>query len=607
MMSEPSRSDNATDIETLAEQFVEQLHAGETPTIKQYAQAYPALADEIRDLFPTILKMETMRRHKSSGRPVPGHAVERMPEQLSDFRIVREIGRGGMGIVYEAEQLSLARRVAIKVLPRGYFNDPERRKRFQREAQIAGRLHHTNIVTVHGIGSDEGYDFFVMQYIDGVSLDEFIASHNMADERIEWRRVARFGIQAARAMHYAHEQGVLHRDIKPANLLLASDESGEHERVWITDFGLALALESDAERSETVGTPGTLRYMPLEQLEGQPTAQSDIYSLGLTLYELLVGTPAYQDSSSSRLLQRIRQGDLTPLREIDDSFPRDLDAILGKATDKTLPGRYRTAKDLADDLERLLTNHPVRARRVTPLEHAIRWMQRNPLAAALSCLAAVLLIGVITTTTLGYFSAKAGERRETALRESEQGQRLREAEQRERAEAALQVAMDSLEELFAQIESNRRPGQKLDPNQARGMLDALRRMLSFYEQLAEQRQGGPESQIRVAEALRRMGDLHRSLREYDDAEAVLLQAIASLQCRIENVPDDTIPHIQHARANYTLGRVYHDMGQLDEGEILIQLAITELEALPNDSPQRRHIQELLSRFRRDVNRNARGL
>lgn len=601
-MNDPNRSHEMPDIESLAERLIEQMHAGETPTIDQYAQAYPALADEIRDLFPTIMDMETLRRRKSSGRPLPGHDVERMPEQLSDYRIVREIGRGGMGIVYEAEQLSLARRVAIKVLPRGYFNDPGRRERFQREAQIAGRLHHTNIVPVHGIGSDQGYDFFVMQYIDGVSLDEFIAASNATDDRIDWRRVAQFGIQAARAMHYAHEQGVLHRDIKPANLLLASDESGEHERVWITDFGLALAVESDAERSESVGTPGTLRYMPLEQLEGQPTAQSDIYSLGLTLYELLAGRPAYQDSSSSRILQRIRQGDIKPLREIDNSFPRDLDAILGKATDKDPSQRYRTAKELADDLEHLLTNHPVRARRVTAVEHAIRWMQRNPLAAALSCIAAILLIGIITTTTLGYISAKAGERRETALRISEQEQRLREAEQRERAEAALQVAMESLEELFAQIESNRQPGQRLDPNQARGMLDALKRMLSFYEQLAKQGQGGPESRIRVAEALRRMGDLRRSLHEYEDAEAALLEAIASLERLVEDMPDETEPHIQHARANYTLGRVYRDMGRGDEGHALIQFAITELEALPSDAPQRRHIQELLSRFRRDVRR-----
>ena len=118
-MNAPNPNRDTPDVESLAEQFIEQLHAGETPTIEQYTEAYPALADEIRDLFPTILDMETLRRHKSSGRPLPGHDVERMPEQLSDYRIVREIGRGGMGIVYEAEQLSLARRVAIKVLPRG--------------------------------------------------------------------------------------------------------------------------------------------------------------------------------------------------------------------------------------------------------------------------------------------------------------------------------------------------------------------------------------------------------------------------------------------------------------------------------------------------------
>jgi tetratricopeptide (TPR) repeat protein len=162
--------------------------------------------------------------------------------------------------------------------------------------------------------------------------------------------------------------------------------------------------------------------------------------------------------------------------------------------------------------------------------------------------------------------------------------------------------MESLEELFAQIESNRRPGQRLAPEEARGMLDALERMLAFYEQLGEQGEGGPESQIRVAEALRRMGDLHRSLHEYDEAEAALRQAIASLDRLIKDRPDQTEPRIQHARANYTLGRVYRDTGRRDEGDALIRLAITELEAIPNDAPQRRHIQELLSRFRRDAPR-----
>jgi eukaryotic-like serine/threonine-protein kinase len=615
-MNNPTPSDNTPDIESLAERFIEQLHAGETPTIEQYANAYPTLADEIRDLFPTILDMETLRRHKSTGRPLPGHNIEHMPDQLGDYRIIREIGRGGMGIVYEAEQLSLARRVAIKVLPRGYFNDPQRRDRFQREARIAGRLHHTNIVPVHGIGSAEGYDFFVMQYIEGVSLDHFIAASNMDSDRLDWRRIARFGIQAARAMHYAHEQGVLHRDIKPANLLLASDESGEHERVWIADFGLALALESDADRSGGMRTPGTLRYMPLEQMEGEPTVRSDIYSLGLTLYELLAGRPAYEETSPSKLLQRIKQGDIAPLRNIDGNLPRDLEAILRKATDTQCSRRYVSAKELADDLECLLENHPVLARRITPIGHAIRWMQRNPLAAMLSCIASVLLLGVITATTIGYISAKAGEQRETALRISEQQQRLSEAEQRQRAEAALKVAMESLEELFTQIESARTPGERLDPGQAQSMRDALGRMLAFYQQIAEQGQDSLRIQLRMAEALRRLGDIQRTLREYDQAEANLHKGISILDRLIVEDSGNGGEYtedgggytedlqIQRARASYTLGRVYHDMERHDEGDLLIQLAISDLESLPEAVPQRRHVEELLGRFRMDTPRGS---
>ncbi len=595
-------SDDRDPVETLATDFLERQRRGESPTIDEYVDEYPHLADEIRDLFPTIAAMEDWKalEESNSDRPVSPETFGL--EKFGDFRILREIGRGGMGIVYEAEQESLGRRVAVKVLPRQSLTSEQQVEQFQREARTAANLHHTNIVPVFGVGQQKGYHYYVMQIIHGVALDQFITASYAAGDRIDWQRIARFGIQAAGAMHYAHRQGVLHRDIKPANLLLASDESGEHEHVWITDFGLALAMESDAERSETVATAGTLRYMPVEQLDGKPTAQSDIYSLGLTLHELLTGRPAYQESSPSQLLQRIRQGDITPLRGIDRNLPRDLEAILLKATAKDVSQRYRAAKDLADDLERLLANRPVLARRTTPVGHAIRWMQRNPLATVLSCIATVLLVGVITATALGYLSARAGERRESALRKAEQEQRLREVEQRQRAEAALQVAMESLDELFTQIESNRRPGQRLDPTEARAMLDALQRMLVFYEQLAEQGQGGPESQIRVAEALRRMGDLHRSLHDYEAAESTLLEAIASLEGLIEDMPDETEPHIQHARANYTLGRVYRDMGRRDEGDSLIQFAITELEALPSDAPQRRHIQELLSRFRRDVRR-----
>jgi tetratricopeptide (TPR) repeat protein len=598
------------DIESLAEQFVEQLHAGSTPSIEGFAAEHPELAGEIRELFPTILNMEMLRRQKSSGRPLPKFDAESVPEQLGDYAIIREIGRGGMGIVYQAEQLSLKRTVALKILPRGYLADPNRRERFRLEAQTAARLHHTSIVPVHGIGNAEGYDFFVMQYIDGISLDRLIQQHSAAGQSIDWRRVARLGVQAAMALHYAHQQGVLHRDMKPANLLLGEDASADRERTWIADFGLALPREEVRSAGELVGTPGTLRYMPIEQLEGKPSARSDIYSLGLTLYELLAGRPGYEGSSPSQLLANIRGGELTPIDRIRTDLPLDFVAILGKAIDKESSKRYQSGKELADDLRRLLENRPVHARRITAIGRMNRWMQRNPLAALLSAIAAASLLGVITATTVGYFSARAGQQRESQLRAAEQEQRLREAEQRRRAETALQVAVESLEELFTQIESNRTPGQRLAESEAQDMLDALERMLAFYQRLAEQGQQGPQLRLREAETLRRMGDLHRVMRHYDPAEESLRRALVILDDLIDaaaavadskNVTaEDVAARIQRARANYTLGRVYRDRRQREEGSRLIQTAIEELESLPDRSHQRRHIAELLRRFREDL-------
>jgi tetratricopeptide (TPR) repeat protein len=538
----------------------------------------------------------------------------------------------------------------VKILP-AQMARPERHvARFVREAQAAARLHHTNIVPVFGVGEDQGIHFYVMQFIDGQGLDAVLrdiqqasgsasqtptsavaqAQTNPPDSETpdlpvelspvvarigaafpgHFRRVAQIGVGVANALEHAHAHGVLHRDVKPANILVDEEDS-----VWVTDFGLAKLLNAD-EITAADDIVGTLRYVAPEAFHGTVDARSDVYGLGLTLYELLALQPAFTDQERSTLMRRIMEEEPPPLGSLLSDVPRDLETIVTKAMAKEPKHRYQTAGELADDLQRYLDERPIRARHVTILERAWRWSRRNRRLAAMSAVSLVLLIAVSLLSTVGYVQLRwaydqvdtaLGHARQstadavTAKREAE-AQRDHTQREYERAEAALQVAMESLEELFAQIEAARRPGQRLDPKEARGMLDALERMLAFHERLAEQGQGGPESQIRVAEALRRMGDLYRSLHEYDDAEAALLRAIASLEGLIEEVPDETEPHIQYARANYTLGRVYRDMGRRDEGDPLIQLAVTELEALPSDAPQRRHIQELLSRFRRDVRR-----
>ena len=305
--------------------------------------------------------IEQLRRRRAHNL----HALaETAPERLGDFRIIREVGRGGMGIVYEAEQESLRRRVALKVLPRLSQMDASRVERFRREALAASMLHHNHIVPVFGVGEIEGSHFYVMPFIDGKGMDEILAGWrrqsggkapvaDVACEEPRWRLVARLGAQVADALQFAHEHGVLHRDIKPANLLL--DERG---KIWVTDFGLAKLLES-GDLTRTGDLIGTLQYMPPESLGGRGDARGDIYSLGLTLREMLTLEPPYPETDPSSLLKCVAEGRPTAPRKIDPSLPRDLETIILKATAHDPADRYETARELSEDLGRLLADRAI--------------------------------------------------------------------------------------------------------------------------------------------------------------------------------------------------------------------------------------------------------
>ena len=330
-------------VEELGEEFLQRHRRGEHPSVTEYVEANPSCAAEIRQLFPAMLAMEQFKNSKLSSDHHPVEMDVYGLEQLGDYRIIREIGRGGMGVVYEAEQQSLGRNVAVKVFPRQVLRDSRQLKRFHREARIAAALHHTNIVPVFGVGEQDGLHYYVMQRIVGISLDRVIngivaPTQQSADAELDtdpyaaalqstqtaelnvlevaselltsgeptmsrdkdeppksiaalslsssrptgsyWSSVAEVGIQVANALSYAHSQGVFHRDIKPGNLLF--DRQGT---VWVADFGLATAIE--AEKISNPGdVVGTLRFMAPEHLDGDFDQRTDIYSLGLTLYEL---------------------------------------------------------------------------------------------------------------------------------------------------------------------------------------------------------------------------------------------------------------------------------------------------------------------------------
>ena len=455
----------------LVNEFTQRLEAGEKPSIEEYCQQHPELADEIRELFPTVEELGDLEATQPS---VAATEVP-LPDQIGDYRILGEIGRGGMGVVYEAEHVTLGRTVALKVLPRRFTDDERALARFRREGQTIAKLHHTNIVPLFEVGEDQGIAFLAMQLITGHSLDHVIhdlskgygllaqpsAARTNADSGSSgsgssrdfqlsetstdqsrplsdsssgstkadvFRKIAYIGYQSAEALSYAHKREVIHRDIKPSNLIF--DESGV---VWLTDFGLAKLEEGDVEASGMTRTGdmlGTLRYMAPERFEGKCDARADIYALGLTLFELLTQRPAFESSNKVKLISSIMNTEPDRPRSIDSDIPRDLETIVLKATNKEPGARYQSTQEMAEDLRRFLSDEPIQARRVSWFEHTVRWARRNrALAASLALLAAFLITGLIGTSIAAVSFREQADRIEQDLYRAEMLLAGREVEQ----------------------------------------------------------------------------------------------------------------------------------------------------------------------------------
>ncbi len=338
------------------------------------------IEEGLRELRPLIEMLDRAGKRmgeaveRSSG-PGPGPGPM---GSLGDFRIVRVVGRGGMGVVYEAVQESLQRRVALKLLPPIFADDPRRVRRFQVEAQAAACLQHPHIIPVYLVGSEAGQHYFVMQFIEGRTLAEVIAASRTGGDSLgdltSPRRTAELGRQAALALHFAHEQGITHRDVKPSNLMV--DDSGW---LWVGDFGLA-RIAGQADVTHSGALVGTLRYMSPEQASGARVGvdhRSDVYSLGATLYELLTGHAAFYGYDHLDLLGRIVGEEPKAPRRLKPAIPKDLETIVLKAMAKDPAERYATALELADDLDRFLDGRPILARTPGPIDRAAKWARRH--------------------------------------------------------------------------------------------------------------------------------------------------------------------------------------------------------------------------------------
>ncbi len=483
--------------------YMRMLDEGIAPGHAAFLKQHSDIAEELGPSLEGLALVHRAAQPKSAATMVaPDAEFTALP--IGDFKIVGELGRGGMGVVYEAIQLSLGRHVALKVLPFASGLNEVRLQRFRNEAHAAAALHHTNIVPVYAVGSDRGVHYYAMQLIDGTTLAELIQNMRLANaEKVSetaktpvsdtiarystilsdssagrqryYRAVVQMTHQAALAIEHAHRYGVIHRDIKPANLLL--DSIG---KIWVTDFGLA-QVQNEASQLTRTGDPmGTLRYMSPEQAAGNRDEldhRTDIYSLGVTLYELLTLQPAITGDGYREMLNNVALHDPPSPRTVDPALPVELDTIVRKAIAKIPADRYARASDLADDLQAWLDDKPIAAKPPTLLELVSKWRRRNSgLVAVASGFLMLATLGFAATTLLIW---REQHRTATALE--------RETEQRMQAQQSFQQARDAVDtfSLLSESELAYRPDLQ---DLRRQFLEAS---LEFYQDFLRDRADDP--------------------------------------------------------------------------------------------------------------------
>ena len=638
-------------LDDFAEEFSRQVRSGQMPSPEKIIEEFPELSEEMLGFVETLSLLEEAGfQHRTRG-PSPSFADASGQRwaRVGGFRLIREINRGGMGIVYEAEQEALQRRVAIKVLPSNPMRSETQLSRFKREGMAIARLHHSHIVPVFGTGEQNGVHYCVMQYIEGCSLDRLIrllrrefsfseddrdpsidmashdssgsecssleamrgllldedssteASHdknadpivNVAKEqrrrpRAFWTNVARIGADMADALCHAHGQGVLHRDVKPGNLLM--DKSGH---VWLADFGVAKLLDHD-NLTATDGLVGTLRYVPPEQFEGESDARSDIYSLGLTLYELCALQPAFTATDRRELMRQVSESTPTRLSLLMPDIPADLETVICKAMSPIPADRYQKASDLAADFRAFLTDRPVTARRLTVFQKSRRWCRRHRTETALGAVIALLLVSYGLTASVAYV-------RETRLRKQSQH--------------TAKTAISAINQVYEAYVPDWTTSSTVSAHGSISVSPATARLLegllTFYDEIAEGNgsTAGAENAdvLEVTSALRRVALIYHRLGMLNESKEAYGKALARLSS-LANENAGTRFHLEYARVSNELGAVYWTDRQIAEAYEVHLASLEILQRLDDPTLPGLHQEILFERARTEylLGRRARG-
>ena len=564
-------ADADPEIIAILDDYLASIEQGRPVELDKLLARRPELADELTAYFDSINFLQLAAPDLTGLADSTSLLEDWTGRTLGEYEIVRELGRGGMGVVYEATQNKLGRRVALKVLPFAAVLDKQQTARFMLEAQSAAQLSHPHIVPVYDIGCERSVHYYSMQYVEGHSLEAAIeelkqfqqtADPHSASAAKPVRRnkalrssgrgavfgpcrsgedlfpptataetkagfstrrtthdhsyvmaVAQLGIQAAEALQHAHDFGVVHRDIKPSNLMI--DREG---KLWVTDFGLA-RCQSDSTITLTGAVLGTVRYMSPEQATGRRALvdhRTDIYSLGGTLYELLTLRTPYDADNSHELLQQIERGEPSALRRLNPSVPFDLETIVLKAISKRRRDRYATAQELADDLRRFVAGKTIAARRPSLVDRIAKWAARHKYLVAAA--AVVTLVALIGTTAAAILIAREQNATEAALSESRSNF--------ERSQDNFRQSREVLDH-FGVLVADRLVGL---PGTERLRNDVLLDTLRYYDRFVAQAGDDPTFQTDLAitcfksgEILDRLGASDKALASFEKARRIFEQ------------------------------------------------------------------------------------
>jgi CubicO group peptidase (beta-lactamase class C family)/tetratricopeptide (TPR) repeat protein len=528
--------DLALRIDELCQRFEADWRAGGQPRVDDYLAeiAEPgrkALRAELADLECELSRPSAASpglEIRSDEPATPGEPEITRIRYFGDYEIVGEIARGGMGVVFEARQVSLNRRVALKMILAGQLADEVDVRRFYTEAEAAANLDHPGIVPIFEVGQHQGQHYFSMGFVEGPSL-----SQRLAAGPLPAREAAELIRRVSEAIDYAHRRGVIHRDLKPANILL---DRGVNPRV--TDFGLAKKVQGDSGLTGSGQIMGTPSYMPPEQAgsrRGDIGPAADVYALGATLYALVTGRPPFQAATAMDTVLQVIGDEPVPPRRLNAAVERDLETISLKCLEKDPARRYSSAEALGEDLGRYLAGEPILARPVTAWERAGKWARREPAIAGLAASLILALIAGFAAVTGQWFRAEA-------LRDTAEGRRIdadtqrREAEdRRQQAEANFALARAAVDDFHTRVSQSR---LREIPGLSSLRLELLGSARGFYDEFLRRKGDDPGLRFGLSAAQLRVAQIGAELDGRRAAGPAYRQALASYEALAREQPDD---------------------------------------------------------------------